>query len=56
MPRLRQVHTTDAHELAQTLFGMLFGERDPVDEPGGTCPRELGDVRSLVWVANKDFS
>jgi alkylhydroperoxidase family enzyme len=34
MPRLRQVGRDDAHPFAQTLFRMLFGDRDPVAEPG----------------------
>ena len=34
MPRLRQVSKRDAHKNAQTLYKMLFGERDPVDDPG----------------------
>jgi alkylhydroperoxidase family enzyme len=34
MPRLAQVRKEDAHPLAQALYGMLFGDRDPVDEPG----------------------
>jgi alkylhydroperoxidase family enzyme len=34
MPRLRQVSKRDAHENAQTLYKMLFGDRDPVETPG----------------------
>ena len=34
MPRLRQVSKEDAHEGAKTLYGMLFGDRDPVTSPG----------------------
>ena len=34
MPRLRQVGRDAAHPLAQTIYKMLFGERDPVAEPG----------------------
>ena len=34
MPRLRQVHTADAHPFAQSVYQMLFGDRDPVDHPG----------------------
>lgn len=34
MPRLRQVRKADADPFAQTLYKMLFGERDPVDQPG----------------------
>ena len=34
MPRLRQVHTADAHPFAQAVYKSLFGDRDPVDEPG----------------------
>ncbi len=34
MPRLRQVSKQDAHPTARTLYGMLFGDRDPVESPG----------------------
>ena len=34
MPRLRQIPKADAHPQAQQIYGMLFGERDPVKEPG----------------------
>jgi alkylhydroperoxidase family enzyme len=34
MPRLRQVPRSDAGPLATKLYDMLFGERDPVAEPG----------------------
>jgi alkylhydroperoxidase family enzyme len=34
MPRLRQVPKDDAHEAAQKIYKMLFGERDPVASPG----------------------
>jgi len=34
MPRLRQISKADAHPLAQQLYKTLFGERDPVKEPG----------------------
>lgn len=34
MPRLRQVPKAEAHETAQVLYKMLFGERDPVASPG----------------------
>lgn len=34
MPRLRQVSKRDAHKTAQTIYKMLFGERDPVESPG----------------------
>jgi len=34
MPRLREVSKKDAHETAQTLYTMLFGDRDPVASPG----------------------
>jgi alkylhydroperoxidase family enzyme len=34
MPRLRQVPRAEAHETAKTVYGMLFGDRDPVAEPG----------------------
>lgn len=34
MPRLRQVPRRDVHARAEKLFQRLFGERDPVEEPG----------------------
>lgn len=34
MPRLRQVPLRDAHEGAQALYRLLFGDRDPVESPG----------------------
>jgi alkylhydroperoxidase family enzyme len=34
MPRLGQVHRDDAHRTAQFIYSMLFGDRDPVNEPG----------------------
>ncbi len=34
MPRLRQVPRADASPEIRELYGLLFGERDPVEEPG----------------------
>ena len=34
MPRLRQVPRAEAGPLATALYDMLFGERDPVSQPG----------------------
>ncbi|HEY2069628.1 MAG TPA: carboxymuconolactone decarboxylase family protein [Rhizomicrobium sp.] len=34
MPRLKQIGKADAHPRAQQIYKMLFGERDPVVEPG----------------------
>jgi alkylhydroperoxidase family enzyme len=34
MPRLAQVGRADAHPFAQAIYSMLFGDRDPVAEPG----------------------
>lgn len=34
MPRLRQVPRADADPIATRMYDMLFGERDPVQEPG----------------------
>ena len=50
MPRLGEVGRDDAHELAQVLYTMLFGDRDPVAEPGtetGT-PGNWWTVTALV--------
>ena len=34
MPRLRQVRRDDLHPGAEPVFQLVFGNRDPVDEPG----------------------
>ena len=34
MPRLREVGRDDAHPFAKSVYKSLFGERDPVKEPG----------------------
>ncbi len=34
MPRLRQVARADATPEIQKMYDMLFGDRDPVAEPG----------------------
>ena len=34
MPRLRQVGRDAAHPLARTIYKTLFGDRDPVTQPG----------------------
>lgn len=42
MPRLRQVPRAEAHPTAQAVYQMLFGDRDPVAEPG-TATGSPGD-------------
>lgn len=34
MPRLREIPRADAHEKVEPFYGLLFGDRDPVAEPG----------------------
>jgi alkylhydroperoxidase family enzyme len=34
MPRLREVPRAEVHEFGAVMYDMLFGERDPVVEPG----------------------
>ena len=34
MPRLRQVPRAEIHERGRPIYDMLFGDRDPVAEPG----------------------
>ena len=34
MPRIRPARRTEIHAGAEPIFKMLFGDRDPVDEPG----------------------
>ncbi|MGI9595753.1 MAG: carboxymuconolactone decarboxylase family protein [Acidimicrobiales bacterium] len=50
MPRLRQIPKDQAHPFGQAMYKFLFGERDPVDEPGtasGT-PGDWWTVFALV--------
>ena len=50
MPRLRQVSKDEAPESIQRMYGFLFGDRDPVAEPGtdtGT-PGDWWTVFALV--------
>ena len=50
MPRLRPVPRADADPIATTMYDMLFGDRDPVAEPGtdtGT-PGDWWTVFALV--------
>ena len=50
MPRLRQVSRDDASEDIQRMYGFLFGDRDPVEDPGtdtGT-PGDWWTVFALV--------
>jgi len=50
MPRLSQVPRDDAHPFAQAVYGAVFGDRDPVAEPGtasGT-PGDWWTVFALV--------
>ena len=42
MPRLNQVSKEHAHPRAQAIYKLLFGERDPVTEPG-TATGTRGD-------------
>jgi len=34
MPRLRQIPPDEAHEGARAIYRALFGDRDPIEEPG----------------------
>lgn len=34
MPRTRQIPFDEAHPFAQRLYGMLFGDKDPIADPG----------------------
>jgi alkylhydroperoxidase family enzyme len=34
MPRLREISRDDVHEAGRVVYKMLFGERDPVEDPG----------------------
>ena len=46
MPRLRQVPRAEADPFAQQLYQVLFGDRDPVKEPGTAT----GTTRPPGWL------
>ncbi len=50
MPRLRQVRRADAHGFARTMYTLIFGDKDPVDEPGTSSgtPGNWWTVTALV--------
>jgi alkylhydroperoxidase family enzyme len=50
MPRLRQVPRAEAGPSAQAIYQMMFGDRDPVAEPGTTTgtPGDWWTVFALV--------
>src|SRR6202012_1517044 len=50
MPRLRQVPRDEAGPSAQAIYQMMFGDRDPVAEPGTTTgtPGDWWTVFALV--------
>lgn len=50
MPRLRQVSRADASPLAQKCYNMLFGDRDPVADPG-TATGTPGDWWTVFALA-----
>lgn len=50
MPRLREVPRSEVHPFGELIYGMIFGDRDPVAEPGtasGT-PGDWWTVTALV--------
>ncbi len=34
MPRLRMVPRSELHPFGEVMYGILFGDRDPIDDPG----------------------
>ena len=44
MPRLRQVPRSEVHPFGELIYGLIFGDRDPVAEPG----HRVGHPRRLV--------
>ena len=44
MPRLRQVPKDEAHDFAKGMYRFLFGDRDPVEEPG-----TASGTRGIWW-------
>ncbi len=54
MPRLRQVPKSDVHDAGRPVYEMLFGERDPVVEPG-TATGTPGDWWTVFAVVPDAF-
>ena len=47
MPRLRQVPRDEAARSVRGMYSMLFGDRDPVAEPGYVAPTVLPPLREV---------
>ncbi len=54
MPRLRQVPKAEVHEAGRPVYEMLFGDRDPVAEPG-TATGTPGDWWTVFAVVPDAF-
>jgi alkylhydroperoxidase family enzyme len=54
MPRLKQVSKADADPFAQQLYTTLFGDRDPIEEPG-TATGTPGDWWTVFALAPDIF-
>lgn len=54
MPRLSEVRKADAHPFAQRMYEYLFGDRDPVDEPG-TASGTPGDWWTVFALSPEAF-
>ena len=53
MPRLREVPRAEADaKVAQPLYAQLFGERDPVSEPGTATGRLVGSLTSCPAITS----
>lgn len=47
MPRLHQVHKRDATPVVEKIYDLVFGDRDPVDQPG-THSGTVGDYWTVM--------
>lgn len=54
MPRLREVPRSEVHSFGEVMYGLIFGDRDPVEEPG-TASGTPGDWWTVTALSPDAF-
>ncbi len=54
MPRLREVPRAEVHPFGEVMYGLIFGDRDPVEEPG-TASGTPGDWWTVTALSPDAF-
>ena len=54
MPRLSEVPRSEVHSFGEVMYGLIFGDRDPVEEPG-TASGTPGDWWTVTALSPDAF-